>query len=421
MSERPPPMRLLLSAYACEPGRGSEPAVGWNWALALAARGHEVWVLTRENNRGPIEEAMAEHPHATRLHFVYHDLSPSVRRWKRGGRGVHLYYLLWQWTAARRARELHRIVGFDKVHHVTFVSLRIPSFMGGLGIPFTYGPVAGGEVGPWNLWRRLPLGEALSEGLRALANAWLRFDPLAKLPLRRAEKIWVTSAQTLAIVPAALRTKAAVTLAIALSQQELDAAAQRPRPPKSTPGLRCLYVGRFIGWKGMHLGLQAFARLRQIDPDATLTLVGAGPSEAAWRSQAHGLGVADALRWLAWLPRGEVVQQYLQSDVLLFPSLHDSGGMVVLEAMCHGTVPVCLALGGPGVIVTAGCGFPVDTMGCSEEQVVVALTQALAALTESVARQRISSAARDRARFFTYDRLVERVYGTALGAQGGDR
>ena len=52
-------MRLLLSAYACEPGRGSEPGVGWNWAIALAALGHDVWVLTRANNRDRIEQALA--------------------------------------------------------------------------------------------------------------------------------------------------------------------------------------------------------------------------------------------------------------------------------------------------------------------------------------------------------------------------
>ena len=47
-------MKLLISAYACEPGLGSEPGAGWN-CVRQAARFHEVWVLTRENNREPIE------------------------------------------------------------------------------------------------------------------------------------------------------------------------------------------------------------------------------------------------------------------------------------------------------------------------------------------------------------------------------
>ena len=53
-------MKVLLSAYACEPNKGSEPAVGWNWALALTRRGYDVHVITRSNNRAPIKQA--HHP-----------------------------------------------------------------------------------------------------------------------------------------------------------------------------------------------------------------------------------------------------------------------------------------------------------------------------------------------------------------------
>lgn len=404
------PMRILLSAYACEPGRGSEPGVGWNWALALAARGHEVWVITRENNQPSIDAALVAQPHATRLHFIYHDLPSHLRRWKRGGRGVHLYYVLWQWTALTRARALHRAVSFDRVHHVTFVTLRMPSFMGGLGIPFTYGPVAGGDSGPWPLWRQLGPTEAIKEAVHTLANLVLRFDPLARLPMRRAERIWVTSPQTLAMVPVALRAKASISLAIGLAQDEIVDAANRMRRPSPTGSLRCLYVGRFIGLKGMHLGLQAFARLHRRNPQATLTMVGHGPCEASWRHQAQQLGVADALRWFPWLPRAQVLQLYTESDVLLFPSLHDTGGMVVLEAMCHGTVPVCLALGGPGVMVSEDCGYAIRTGGRDEGEVVDALAGALIELTEPAVWKRLSDGARRRVHEFTYDALVDRVY-----------
>jgi hypothetical protein len=54
-------LNVLLSAYACEPGRGSEPAVGWNTAVELASH-HEVWVLTRANNRPQIEARLAGDP-----------------------------------------------------------------------------------------------------------------------------------------------------------------------------------------------------------------------------------------------------------------------------------------------------------------------------------------------------------------------
>ena len=31
-------MKILISAYACEPGKGSEPGVGWRWVNGLAGR-----------------------------------------------------------------------------------------------------------------------------------------------------------------------------------------------------------------------------------------------------------------------------------------------------------------------------------------------------------------------------------------------
>ena len=48
-------MKVLLSAYACEPNKGSEPGVGWNWAIEIARLGHKVWVLTRANNQPSID------------------------------------------------------------------------------------------------------------------------------------------------------------------------------------------------------------------------------------------------------------------------------------------------------------------------------------------------------------------------------
>ena len=54
-------MKVLLSAYACEPNKGSEPGTGWNW-LKQIARFNEIWVITRANNRESIESALENEP-----------------------------------------------------------------------------------------------------------------------------------------------------------------------------------------------------------------------------------------------------------------------------------------------------------------------------------------------------------------------
>jgi hypothetical protein len=75
-------LRVLVSAYACEPEKGSEPAVGWNM-VGQIARFHEVWVITRANNQEPIEKALATKP-LPNVHWVYFDLP----RWARSGKGA---------------------------------------------------------------------------------------------------------------------------------------------------------------------------------------------------------------------------------------------------------------------------------------------------------------------------------------------
>ncbi len=98
-------MKLLLSAYACEPSKGSEPGVGWNWAQALFRRGYNVHVITRSNNRVDIESVGKRQPNPC---FHYHDLPKWARFWKYWPGGIYLYYLLWQVGAYQIAKQASR-------------------------------------------------------------------------------------------------------------------------------------------------------------------------------------------------------------------------------------------------------------------------------------------------------------------------
>jgi hypothetical protein len=71
-------MRILISAYACEPGKGSEQEVGLQVMLAAAQR-HDIWVLTRENSISLLEDYLAQHPlrDRIRLQGIVVLISPS--------------------------------------------------------------------------------------------------------------------------------------------------------------------------------------------------------------------------------------------------------------------------------------------------------------------------------------------------------
>ena len=80
----------------------------------------------------------------------------------------------------------------------------------------------------------------------------------------------------------------------------------------------------------MHIGIPAFAQLLKKIPKARMTVVGSGPDGNRWKTLAKNLGVEDHIDWINWIERKELPKLYFNHNVFLFPSLHDSGGMVVV-------------------------------------------------------------------------------------------
>lgn len=397
-------MKLLLSAYACEPDRGSEPGVGWHWVLELAGLGHDVWVLTRTNNQHAIQRASPQLPN---VRFIYYDLPHWLATLKKKAPILQFYYLLWQWGAYRTARELHRHQQFDLVQHLTFGVFRHPSFMGRLGIPFIFGPVGGGERVPFRLRMDYGVKGHLVDAARDLANVAARWNPWVHETLGAADVILTKTPHTGMALPRQYRHKARHAFEIGAS-----GAAASPQTAPHNRGIRFLYVGRFLFWKGMQYGLRALAMLLHDVPGARLTMVGAGPEGRRWRRLCETLGIAQAVEWKEWMHQSELASVYRSHDVFLFPSLHDSSGGVVLDAMSYGLPVVCFDLGGPGVLVTENSGIVVATARRDRQQLVAALAEAMKSLADQPDRLRaVQLGALARARELTWASVVRQVHG----------
>jgi len=334
-------VRILAFAYACGPGKGSEPGAGWGLARMLTELG-EIWIVTRANNREAIEAALPSLPEADRLRFVYVDLPPWARWWKRGQRGVRLYYLLWLFAAHRRAKKLQRKVRLDVVWHLTLANAWLGSTAGLVGPRFIYGPVGGGVDVPMRLVPALGVRGAVYEGGRAVARALGRYaNPLARLAWRRAEVVLVQNPETREWLPPRHRWKVTVfphTLTADLGQSE----ARTQRPSGAPPV--ALFAGRLLAWKGVSLGLRALANL----PDWRFIIIGSGPDEVRLRRLARRLKLDGRVEFQGWRPREEVLRAMREeADAFLFPSLHDDAPLAVAEALTAGLPIVCLERGGP--------------------------------------------------------------------------
>jgi glycosyltransferase involved in cell wall biosynthesis len=350
-------MKVLLSAYACEPNRGSEPGVGWNMALAMSHY-HQVHVLTTAAHKAGIEAELATNPYPN-IKVTYVDPGGWVYNWQSPQKlnlGVNLHYYIWQIMAYFRARQLLRTEKFDLAHHVTYVRYYAPSLLPLLPIPFIWGPVGGAEAAPKPFWRDFNWRSRLFEYSRDFVRALGEIDPLVRLAVRKSTLLLAVTGDTAArFVHLGGGDRLQLMSEVSLQTEEIACLGQLL--PPSTQPIRFISMGRLLHWKGFHLGLRAFAEANL--PDAEFWIVGSGPQERSLKQLARRLNIAHQVRFWGMLPRAEALEKLAQSSVLVHPSLHDSGGWVCLEAMAAGRPVVCLDLGGPGVQVTPATGFKV--------------------------------------------------------------
>lgn len=367
--------KVLLSAYACMPNHGSEQATGWAYARTLSQNGLEVHCLTLIDGREGIENALANE-HFPNLTVHYITLPDWVNTFYHYGLiGMYFHYLYWQWQAYKMARQLHREAGFDLVHHVTWGSIQLGSFMYKLGIPFVFGPVGGGQRAP-NVLKRYFGPYWSREWMRNWISQVLQYtNPGFYKAVAMADRLIVANQDTYALARR-LRPHRPIER---MCDMGLETSFM-PREPirrttRETEPLQLLWVGRLLPRKALELTLQALGQVNAELP-ITLTIVG-GKGEMA-KYVPHYLeryGIGGRVHWVGHVSFQEVKAYYQQSDVFFFTSLRDTGPHQLLEAMAYSLPIVTLNLHGQAELVneTTGIQIPVTT----EAQVVAGLARAI--------------------------------------------
>jgi len=96
-------------------------------------------------------------------------------------------------------------------------------------------------------------------------------------------------------------------------------------------------AGRTGREKNMHLLINALAKVAPKVPPFKLVIAGDGPERAHLERQVKSLGLEGRVRILGYVPRADVLDLMEASDLFVFPSVTETQGMVVIEAMGRGT------------------------------------------------------------------------------------
>lgn len=111
-------------------------------------------------------------------------------------------------------------------------------------------------------------------------------------------------------------------------------------PPREHGTKSILYIGRLEKRKGIRYLLEAFAILRRVHPEFTLTIAGDGPDRSKLESYVKDTNISH-VNFLGYIDEGKKLTLLHKADIFCSPALYgESFGIVLLEAMASGCVTV---------------------------------------------------------------------------------
>jgi len=330
-------IKILVSAYACEPNLGSEIGVGWHWVLEMS-KYFDLWVLTRESNRASIEAWLEENSLEHCPTFVYYDLPKKWRFWKRGLRGVRLYYTLWQKLTNSIVKRTMEENDISVYHLLTYGNALWTVSKYGQRQDFIWGPTSAGSYVPSDYTRHYGWKSRLKEFAQRVMAHTLRFNYSYRRRCRNAKLILCKTEQTLRSLPARDRHKGVVFTDVAIGLFDRSKYVDR-----SSDGItRYLAVGRLDAWRGFDVMIEAFARALQSQPNLHLDILGKGSDASRLEQLIARFGVQDKV-----CLRGQVsIEEYYtfmaQCDVVVNPTLKEGAVTTAFDSMSFAKPLICI-------------------------------------------------------------------------------
>lgn len=237
------------------------------------------------------------------------------------------------------------------------------------GVPFIMGPINGGV--PW------PKG---FDRERRREHEWLSYVrsvykilPGRRRMLRATRAILAGSRHTASEIPTSFTNKV-----IWLPENGIDTARFNRVSSQNIKGpLRACFIGRLVPYKGADMAIEAAASLLA-DGRLTLDIIGDGPMRDDLEAQVQARGLESAVIFHGNLKHQNVQDVASAANLMIFPSIREFGGGVVLEALALGVVPIVVDYAGPGELVVPDIGYKVP-LG-SRAEIIAALRQVLDAL-----------------------------------------
>ena len=347
-------MKILINAYACSPGMGSEPGMAWNWVSNLA-KFCELHIITEGEFREKIETVVPTLEQGGNMHFYYNPVSEKIRKmcWNQGDWRFYKYYREWQWKTYLLAKDICQKEHIDILHQLNMIGFREPGYLWKLseenGVPFVWGPVDAKD--------KFPVAYLDGAGLKTKLFMRLK-NFLTGIQLRYSKRVLLAARQSSVIFSASSNSQRSFKKYMNIDSPLLNETGcyvqDHPIVDKTDKEtFDVLWVGKMDFRKQLALALQTVAKSE--NNKLRLHIMGGGDAES-YQSLAKSYGIADKCIWHGAVSHDEVQDIMQKSDIFLFTSVAEGTPHVVLEAISNNLPVVCFDTCGQGDAVNDKVG-----------------------------------------------------------------
>jgi glycosyltransferase involved in cell wall biosynthesis len=367
-------LRICVVADHASYRFGGQGVLPLHYFSRLRARKVETWLVVHGRTREELETLFPAD--RDRIRFIedawFHRLLFALGRFlpRRVSESTVelLNQLLTQYAQRRVVRALTKKESINLVHQPIPVSPRFPSLMANLGVPVVIGPMNGGMEYPPAFRHTESMISRLSVFFeRRLSNLASKILPGKKL----ASVLLVANERTLCALPSCAQGEVLILSENGVDLETWCALPASARLDEAQGPPRFVFVGRLIDWKGVDMLIEALVLL----PGVHLEVIGEGPMRASWQKLAKTLGVSTRIVFSGWLPQRTCALRLQSAIALVLPSIYESGGAVVLEAMATATPVIATRWGGPMDYLDETCGVMVEPS--SRQAIVLGFVDAM--------------------------------------------
>lgn len=348
-------MNILISAYSINPYKGSEDGIGWNWVKQHEKNykdGDRIILLTKQFNEDDTRRGFKEFG-IKNIELVIIDV-PKYLNWFREKYSIfhHMYYILWQHYAYKYIKKLD--IKFDVIHHVTMNDYRITGEFYKIKEAKTiWGPIGGAQNTPKEL--KVYEKNRIYAGFRELINKTRTIDPIYRMKIKKFDKIYCINSETYEQISCITRGKCEYLPEMALKEEFKNLEIES----KNTSKVTLLFVGRLIEKKGIVFLLDIIKMIPDTI-DYELLIYGEGPLKEKLNKIINENNLSNKVFIKGSLSHNKISMAYKNADIFIMPSLRETSGNVIIEAMAHSLPIISFNTSYCKLLNNIDCGLFID-------------------------------------------------------------